>query len=556
MSHSSLLTAGSSAGGKPSESNQIASWKDKHYLIIDDFQGMRQLLREALRSLGARYVDQAGNGGEAMTMLAQSRYDVVLCDYLMGDGKNGQQVLEEAKVRDLVTPSCVWIMVSAEKTVESVMGAAEHQPDAYLIKPITEEVLLSRLNRIWNKKQVFKAIDQAYRDKDYLKAAKLCETQIAGNKIHVVDLMRMKAKLLLKAGEFEMAREMYERVLAQREFVWAKAGLANIRMKNGEYGIAKSILSEVIAENNHYLEAYDYLAAAHRQLGEYEEESKVLERAVKLSPNSVLRQRNLGEVAMRLDNPVLAERAFRKCLAVGVHSVNKTPDAYLGLARVCGQKNEPKEALELLATLKKEFPGGENRLRAKITEGMVYHESGDYRRARMSGDELGDMLTNTTERPDVPTCLEMARLMFAVGVKEPPVELLKEVVRNNHDNDRLLEDVQGIFENARLGFEGADIIASSRKEASDLMNQGVLLWKTGKLPEAVEWMRGATLKAPTNMRLLFNCAQIMISHMQKFGFDHTLAEEALEVLLKVDKLQPGQQRFAQLMETLSALRDN
>ena len=144
-----------------SDGPETIDWSGKNYLIVDDFIGVRQLLRESLRNLGAKNVDQASSGGEAMANLARVRYDVVLCDYNLGEGKNGQQVLEEARVRNLMVPSSVWLMVSAEKSVESVMGAAEHQPDAYLIKPITEGVLLTRLNRVWHKKQVFRPIDQA-----------------------------------------------------------------------------------------------------------------------------------------------------------------------------------------------------------------------------------------------------------------------------------------------------------------------------------------------------------------------------------------------------------
>src|SRR5450830_236596 len=155
-------------------------WADKHYLLVDDFIGIRILLRESLRNLGARHIDQAASGGEAMVLLAKTRYDVVLCDYNLGEGKNGQQVLEEARIKNLMLPSSVWLMVSAEKSVESVMGAAEHQPDAYIIKPITEGMLLTRLNRVWTKKQIFRDIDQAFIDKDYLRAAKLCDARIAG----------------------------------------------------------------------------------------------------------------------------------------------------------------------------------------------------------------------------------------------------------------------------------------------------------------------------------------------------------------------------------------
>ncbi|MEN3274713.1 MAG: hypothetical protein V7631_503 [Massilia sp.] len=535
-------------------------WAGKNYLVVDDFVGVRQLLRESLRSLGARNIDQAASGGEAIALLAKVRYDVVLCDFNLGEGKNGQQVLEEARVRNLLLPSSVWMMVSAEKSVESVMGAAEHQPDAYLVKPITEGVLLTRLNRAWQRKQVFRPIDQACADKDYLRAARLCDEQIAAGTVHEIELLRMKARLMERSGEPERAREAYERVLAQREYQWARAGLAKIRLANGEFEQARQMFQGVIAENRYYIDAYDGLALAWQGMGKLEEACSVLERAAKLSPNSVPRQCSLGQLSLKLGNVGMAEKAFRKCIAIGAYSVRRTPDAYLGLARVCGLKNDPKEAQALLATALREF--GELSsdqhpdidLRAKITEGLVYHESGDYRRARKAGDELEALLQTRSERPDVPTCLEMATLLFAVGVKEAPVELLCYVIRNNHDNVVLLDEVQAIFEKARMAEEGNDLIRASKKEASDMMNQGVLLWKTGKLMEAVAWMRGAREKLPNNQRILFNAAQVLVSTMREKGYDEALALEAHAVLAHVDRLQPGQQRFAQLMEQLAALR--
>ncbi|GAB3461837.1 response regulator [Massilia terrae] len=534
--------------------NQV-DWASKNYLVVDDFAGMRQLLRESLRSLGARSIDQATSGGEAMALLTRTRYDVVLCDYYLGEGKNGQQVLEESRVRNLVNPSTVWIMVTAEKSVESVVGAAEHQPDAYLIKPITEGVLLTRLNRVWHKKQVFRAIDQAYAERAYLHAARLCDEQIAAHKAHEIELLRMKARLMEKSGQPDKARAAYEQVLAQREYQWARIGLAKIRLANGEFEQARQMFQGVIAENSWYLDAYDNLAKSFEGMGQLDEACAVLERAAKLSPNSVTRQRNLGNVSLKIGNMALAEKAYRKCISVGEYSVNKTPDAYLGLARVCGLKNDTKEALQLLSQAQRDFAGEhlDIQLRAKITEGLVYHESGDYRRARKSGDELEQMLRETAERPDIPTCMEMATLLFAVGVKDAPVELLSYVIRNNHDHPVLLEQVRKLFERARMGEEGEAIIRASRKEASDLMNQGVLLWKTGRLHEAVEWMRNARRAVPNNQRILFNAAQVLISHLEQHGYDEAMAQEAYEVLSHVDHLQPGQQRFAQLMEHLAAL---
>src|SRR3954465_15561645 len=104
----------STSAGFEADAASIANvdWASKNYLVVDDFIGIRQLLRESLRNLGAKNIDQASSGGEAIAALARIRYDVVLCDYNLGEGKNGQQVLEEVRLRNLLMPSSVWLMVS------------------------------------------------------------------------------------------------------------------------------------------------------------------------------------------------------------------------------------------------------------------------------------------------------------------------------------------------------------------------------------------------------------------------------------------------------------
>ncbi|MES2298170.1 MAG: response regulator [Pseudomonadota bacterium] len=546
-----LTRASANASASAATDNQLVSWDDKHCLIIDDIAGIRRLLRESLRNLGVKHVDQASTGSEAIAMIARQRYDIVLCDYNLDEGKNGQQVLEEARSRNYLLPSSMFIIISAEKTIQSVMGAAEHQPDAYLIKPITEGTLLTRLNRIWHQKQVFRQIDQAFANKDYHGAAALCDQQILVDRVHETELLRMKAQMLVKNGENEQAREVYERILQGHDYDWAKVGVAKIRLQQGEHEAARQIFQDVLTENRYFIDAYDQLALAYQQLGQADEACNVLERASKLSPNSVTRQKSLGEVALKLGKMELAEKAFRKCISVGEHSVNRTPDPYFGLARLCGLRNEPKEAMLLLATVQKDFAAESTDLRATITKGLVCYESGDHRAARVIGDELETMLASNQERPDTPTCLEMASLLFAVGVRDAPVELLCYVIKNNDDDKAVFADVQKVFDKASMADEGSVLIMASRKEAADMMNQGVLLWKTGKLDEAVAWMRAARETLPHNLRVLFNSAQIIISYLQQRGADSALVAEATEVLLHVEKLSPGHPRFAELMTQLA-----
>ncbi|QAU34394.1 response regulator [Janthinobacterium sp. 17J80-10] len=355
---------------------ELPDWSSKTYLVIDDFSIVHRMLRDMLRKLGARTVDTVKNGADAIAQLRAKRYDVVLCDYNFSEGPNGQQILEEARHRDLVGLTCIWIMVSSEKAVETVMGAAEMAPDGYILKPLTDSLLLARLNRAWDRKQSFTAIERAYAARDYLQAAALCDQTLARAPVHAMDLLRMKASLLLKANQVPAARQVYEQALAMREQVWAKAGLARIDRLEGHHAAAKNRLREIVRDYPSYLDAHDMLAQTLQQLGETAEALAVLQQAARLSPHSVMRQQSLGDIASQLGATDIAEQAYRTSIAVGEYSVMKSPDAHLGLARLHGKNGRLQAALDLLAEARQNFPGAEVERRAKLAESQAYADAG------------------------------------------------------------------------------------------------------------------------------------------------------------------------------------
>ncbi|WP_297325852.1 tetratricopeptide repeat protein [Nitrosomonas sp.] len=291
----------------------------KTVLIIDDYQEMRSIFREFLRNCGAdiKTIYMAADGSEAIAILKKVQFDIVLCDLHLGSGKNGQQVLEEAKYCSLVGPACLWIMVSAEKTPEAVTGAAEYQPDAYLLKPVTEMNLRMRLTKLWTKKAAFAKIHQAMQQSDYLKAINLCDQSLNSDKTHRTDLLRIKNDLFLLTGEYDRAQKLLETILVERDFPWAKTALAKICLKKNDMAAAKTLLEETIQANPSFLEAYDLLAQALQAMSDFEGANHILEQAIKLSPNSVSRQKNLGNIAMKTGKLELAERAYRKSIALG-----------------------------------------------------------------------------------------------------------------------------------------------------------------------------------------------------------------------------------------------
>ncbi len=167
--------------------------KQASILIIDDFAGMRTMLREFVKSMGVNTIDTAGNGKDAMNQLRATKYDIVICDYNLGAGQNGQQILEESKLRKYIGVSTIWVMVTAEKTPDMVMGAAEIKPDDYLLKPVTQSLLESRLEKLIAKKQSLSGIEAAIKARDYPAAIARCNQQLEAQTSHPQEILRIKS---------------------------------------------------------------------------------------------------------------------------------------------------------------------------------------------------------------------------------------------------------------------------------------------------------------------------------------------------------------------------
>lgn len=539
----------------PSARDDSALIAGSTFLVIDDFVGMRTMLAGVLRGCGAnpKAIDAAATGGEAISMLGKKRYDIVLCDFNLGPGQNGMQVLEEAKHKNLIGPSCCWIMVTAEKTTDIVMGTAEAQPDAYLIKPVTEAILTSRILKIKAKKETFVDIDRAIAGRDYLKAIRLCDERAATDKANAIELLRVKCDLLTRTGQSDKARATYEKVLAAREVPWAQLGLARVYQQAGDHEAARDLLEQLVDRNRTYLEAYDCLAETYQALGEPEMAENILDRAVALSPNSHTRQHAIGELALKTGKLDRAEKAFRKTVSLAEHSVRKTPDAYLGLAKTVSAKADPKEALAVLDQMAKKFDSEEARLKAKSVEGLVHHQNGNPIKAREVAKELASLIERTSTRVDSGATREMAELLLATGEREKGLALLQSEVMNNPEDTANLASVREIFRKAGLAEQGEAIVESTRREAVDMMNAGILLAREGNYPEAIDKMRAALDKMPRNVRLLLNSAHVMVTHMERGVADPALIREVRRNLLIANQLAPGESRFPALMARLDAL---
>jgi tetratricopeptide (TPR) repeat protein len=523
-------------------------------LVIDDFQSMRSMLMNFLKSMGVTDTDCAGTAQEALDLLCKKKFDIVICDYNLGHGKNGQQILEEAKYKKYIGYSTVWVMVTAEKTMDMFMGAAETKPDDYLLKPITESLLEARLNKLIEKKLSLEPIEKAIKAQNYVHAITLCDEQLKSPSTNSQELQRIKSDLLITMGDYSAAKAFFEGILAVRSMPWAKTGLGRVHYLVKEYARAKAIFQEVLDENKMYLEAADWLAKTLDALGQLEQAQDVLSRAMALSPNAAARQKSLADVAYKNGALDVAQDAYEKAIKLGEHSVHKSASTFAGLANVLTAKDDPAAALKVLDRSKGEFKDDPAAaLQTAVVESMAFQKMGDSKSAEAALAVAEKLMQTQAGKIDAATTTDMANALFKLGRQDKACALLDSVVKNNHENAGVIKMVEAAFDGAGLKNEGAEHIKQSSQAVIDINNQGVILANEGKYEEGIKFMRQALETAPNNDLMLMNLCGMILELVSKQGRNDSLIAEAGELLQRVRKINPSNSKYSNYMNILNRL---
>lgn len=108
-------------------------------LIVDDEDGMRRLLGRVLTREGYE-TSTVGSGAEALRLVANERFDLVVTDIKMPE-MDGLQLLEELKEYE---PSLPIIVMTAYGTIENAVQALRFGAYDYIAKPFeTDEIKLT-----------------------------------------------------------------------------------------------------------------------------------------------------------------------------------------------------------------------------------------------------------------------------------------------------------------------------------------------------------------------------------------------------------------------------
>lgn len=492
------------------------NFDSKNILVIEDQAIIRETIKHILYSLGARHIVEAGTGINGIVEMRRCQFDIVLCDYNLGDGKNGQQVLEEAKYLKLLPFNTVFIMITIEHSKSMVLSALDCKPDDYLIKPFNRLQLSTRIERCIVRKEYLASIEREIDMGNIYQAIQNCEKLLQqGNKKTHLHVLKIRAELALIIRDFKAAKRVYQEILQERDLPWAKLGLIIILFSDGHYDQAVESLKQFIEQYPMMLEAYDWLAKSYEALGDNEEALAALNQAIDISPQTILRQQRLALLADKTENIEIAKKAYKAAVNLGKHSVYGSSSDFSGLAKAHLKSDSAGDALKILNEMNKSFFNDpDSRLRAAILEieiqkaknnGVVAEKP--YEKAFKLHEQFGKQISRELR-------LEVAMISHLSGASEVTDDILEDLIKTNIDDKSFIADIDKMC-GAVIGDNYAGrLIARIKQELVDINDKGINLFKEGKIEEALAVFEDAMEKMPNNQTITLNMLKVIIHDLK------------------------------------------
>ncbi|MCC6810424.1 MAG: response regulator [Deltaproteobacteria bacterium] len=103
-------------------------------LLVDDEESILALLTAALKRAGTEDVVQTGSGEDALKILAERTFDVLVTDKSL-PGIDGHEVIDQARH---LHPHIGVVMITAKGNLESSTRGFRQRIDYYLLKPFDD----------------------------------------------------------------------------------------------------------------------------------------------------------------------------------------------------------------------------------------------------------------------------------------------------------------------------------------------------------------------------------------------------------------------------------
>lgn len=540
-----------------------------HILIVDDFSGFRETIKNMLQHFRIKKIDQASNGYDALRMCSDKNYQIIFCDYNLGEGPDGQQILEELHQRAIIPRGTLFLMVTAETTMAQVIGAIEYRPDSYLTKPFTGDQLGKRLFRLIERNIALRPIYDMIATGDLYHARKICDDIMLEKPKFRLSCLRIKSELFEETNKPELALKIYNDVIDEQPLLWAQMGVGRNLYEKGEFEKARDYFIEIRSSFQQQVNIFDWIAKCQEAMGDTGKAETTLLEATAISPKSLMRQASLGKVAASLKHLDVAQKAFLSALHEGNYSCMLKPQHFrhfyentrklsknaksLEKTNLLNQtekiiknmerkyREDPSAIAPNLSTVAKYYAdeGMNDRVSAMLSklEKVLEHEE-----CILSSEDTNVIGQNLQQLPDNEKANKFID-SISTRISEMKVEITKNS-KSSQTDEPLIETLppDSLFSDSDM----LQVAKKVNKEGLDLIEEKKPVLALGKFRDAMEM-------APENVSFSLNAAHIILTTPSLYKLPN-LVEEARQLLDKSDYSDENatrRKRYKALMEKLT-----
>lgn len=503
-----------------------------------------------LTGLGVERIEMAASADEAIGWCRNHFFDLVLCDYNLGTGRTGQHVLEELRYRKLITRQTLFLIVSAESSRTIVMCAYDCEPDDFLMKPINARMLQQRMDRLLRQRQILTPVYKALDEQNFSKAMELLIDLSLAEDRHSAIAQKLLGSLFVNQGEFDKAEKLYTRALEVRQLDWARLGLARVKQARGELELAGNWLEKIVDDNPLFLPAYDVLAENWNKQGESYNVQFTVQRAVDISPMSILRQKHLASVARDNNDLITALDAQRRSVKLGRLSCHGRADDHFNFARLASlaverqidvDPNISNEALAVLDSAKENYSLSEaQQAQCNLLAGRIHALEKRPDIAEQFFEAAQEFMVNVPLDIDVE--IDRVTALLAMNKKQQAEELLEELKVTFANDQHALEKLDRF-----LSEPASD---SNREFVAAINHEGIELYNQGAFDDALACFERARKLFPKHVGIQLNIVQALIGKLKSGSSDNIVINECRNSLQLVstliDEEHPQFDRFSRL----------
>ncbi len=532
---------------------QASFYKSKKLLLIEDCEPVRASIKGMLQQIGFDDITTASDALQAITLAKKDRFDFVLADFDLGAGQDALQFFADLSQQALLKVSCCFLLMSAEPRRLPVLGLLQGTPDAFILKPFSYVELEKRLAKVWNHRLRLRKVHQALRDKNYQQAQLELDQVINARNAASLPALRLMGEVLLRDSNFGAAQKLYEQVLQQRDFSWARLGYAVSLLQQQAFTEAQALLLAMTEADDIRPEAQQWLACLDLLQGQYLDARQQLAELIKAQPTHIAAHLASACALELSGNLHEAVKYWQKLIQQYRFSGFDRAEFYFGLSRIllrqaqCAAVNEfaplLKKAMDALSSMPNKLQHDKTDVAVAVLRARMSVLQGNF----ADGKQQLEQLQQQGLPVDPAGLLDCASLAFALGegkLSEQYLAQLKACTCPCTDLDSCCQHVLATY----LTQQEQQLRHSIRQ-----WNQaGMELMQQGNAGAALAQLHQAFVYMPCNAALVLN----MLQTLTELPADKKLAVLAKTVLNALEfspKTPANQQRLASLLPKLPEL---